>query len=263
MVVPRVEDPGRVIAHRGASRVAPENTIAAFKTAVEQGVSWIEFDVSLMGDGTPVIFHDATLERCSDRVGHLSAYSLADLARIDAGGWFSDLYQGEPIPSLGRLLELVGEYEIFANLEIKTHYEVPERIAEVVATELSKHVWASDRIVVSSFEIPTLKAFRARAPDQPLAVLWPAPPSDWQVTTRSLQASALHMDYRALTSELLLETQRERLDLRVYTINQPELLISFRELGLTSVITDHPPLFLNDPDWCAWSETPRRPKTAR
>ncbi len=255
MDLPRLNDPGRVIAHRGASKVAPENTLAAVRKAVGQGVSWIEFDVSLLGDGTPVVIHDASLERCSDQTGPLSARTEQDLAEIDAGAWFSDLYKDERIPTLRDMLALIGDLGIYANLEIKTHDSAPGDIAAAVVQELARHAWVRDRIIVSSFEIPTLEVFRALAPDQPLAVLWSSPPKEWRSTTRALHASAIHMNYRSLTSELVLDAKRERIDLRVYTINQPELLVSFRGPGLTSVITDHPPLFLEDPDWRAWSET--------
>ena len=70
---PNVPNKGRIIAHRGASQTAPENTLAAFRKALEQGVNWVEFDVSLLGDSTPVLHHDDTLDRCTDGTGPLSA----------------------------------------------------------------------------------------------------------------------------------------------------------------------------------------------
>ncbi|MBY8976336.1 hypothetical protein KHP62_10995 [Rhodobacteraceae bacterium NNCM2] len=255
MTTPTTSDPGRIIAHRGASRMAPENTLAAFREAHSQGVSWIEFDVSLIGDGTPIIHHDGTLDRCTNQSGPITSITAGDLPGITAGGWFSPRYSDEPLPRLDAALDLIGELDLYANLEIKTHDEAPERIAGVVETHLAQYSWSRDRIVVSSFEIPTLEAFRRLSPEQPVAVLWSDPPTGWQEVTRRLSASALHIDYRSITSELLLEAKREGLDLRVYTINQPDLMVPFRQAGLTSVITDHPPLFLEQPEWKAWSES--------
>ena len=82
---PNVLNKGRIIAHRGASQVAPENTLAAFRKALEQGVDWVEFDVSLLGDDTPVIHHDETLDRCTDATGTLREIGQNHLATIRAG----------------------------------------------------------------------------------------------------------------------------------------------------------------------------------
>ncbi|MEM1162207.1 MAG: glycerophosphodiester phosphodiesterase family protein, partial [Pseudomonadota bacterium] len=111
---PNLPDPGRIIAHRGASQVAPENTLKAFRTADRQGAYWLEFDVSLLGDGTAVIHHDDTLDRCTNATGPLSGIAAADLSDIEAG-------EGEPLPTLSAALDLIKEFGFFANLEMKPH----------------------------------------------------------------------------------------------------------------------------------------------
>jgi len=98
---------GRIVAHRGASRIAPENTLAAFRLASRLGAHWLEFDVSLLGDATPVLHHDATLERCTDATGPLDRLAVADLAGIDAGGWFGVQFAGEPLATLAPALDLI------------------------------------------------------------------------------------------------------------------------------------------------------------
>ncbi|MEM6932877.1 MAG: glycerophosphodiester phosphodiesterase family protein [Pseudomonadota bacterium] len=252
---PKTTDPGRVIAHRGASMTAPENTLAAFREAARQGARWIEFDVSLLGDKTPVIFHDATLDRCTRVSGCLTDLKVDDLASIDAGSWHSKIYEGERIPKLTQCLDMIAESGLFANLEIKPHSGDPVEIAEIVARELTLRNWAKSSITVSSFSIQTLSALRSLRVNQPLAVLWRHPPDDWAITARELEAEAIHVEYTSLTSELLLEARRRKIGLRVYTINRPELIEQFRNLGLLGVITDHPLSFFEDPSWLGWSET--------
>ena len=107
---------GRIVAHRGASRAAPENTLIAFRLAARQGARWLEFDVSLLGDGTPVLHHDRTLDRCTDGTGRLDRLTAADLAGIDAGRWFGAQYTGEPLATLEQALDLIGELDLSANL---------------------------------------------------------------------------------------------------------------------------------------------------
>src|SRR5690606_25116576 len=110
-----------VQAHRGASAVAPENTIAAFRAARDQGAIWVELDVALLADGTPVVIHDVTLDRTTSGSGSLGAMIAADLLGLDAGGWFSPAFRGEKLPTLPETLAALGEMGLNANIEIKQH----------------------------------------------------------------------------------------------------------------------------------------------
>lgn len=251
--VPRTARPGRIMAHRGASQVAPENTLAAFRIARAQGADWFEFDVSLLGDGTPVVHHDATLERCTSGTGPLTGIGQSDLARIDAGGWFDPAFTGEPLPTLDAALNLIAGLGFSANLEMKPQGAPPGPLAEQVAMALAARPWAAERIVVSSFDFEALVALRGLAPGQPLAMLWEAPPPDWPAWLRRIGAEALHIWWKDLTLDLLDEALAEDTRLRVYTANDPVAMAPFRRPGLTSVITDHPPLYFDDPDWAAWA----------
>ena len=128
---PDTDTPGRIVAHRGASRAAPENTLAAIRLASRQGARWLEFDTSLLGDATPVLHHDATLDRCTGATGPLDRLAAADLAGIDAGGWFGAQFAGEPLATLAQALDLFEELGLSANLEMKPHTAAPERIGFV------------------------------------------------------------------------------------------------------------------------------------
>lgn len=249
---PNCTDPGRVIAHRGASAIAPENTLSAFQLAAEQGARWIEFDVSLLGDGTPVVIHDASLNRCSDWTGPINQLTQYDLSGIDAGEWKNSEYTGEKIPTLEETLDEIAALGLFANLELKPHEEETGRLTAAVAPLLNARDWTQDRIITSSFALPELTVFRSVMPQAPVAVLYDEAPSDWYTTLAGLNAAAMHLNWRYLSQSLLTEVTSLGFDLRVFTTNDPEVIAPFRAHGLTSVITDHPPLFLEDPEWAEW-----------
>src|ERR1700733_4706071 len=109
----------KVLAHRGISHLAPENTIAAFEKAKDLGCHWLEFDVMLSKDEHPVIFHDETLNRTTNAKGHLAGKTWHQLQALDAGAWFSKTYQGETIPSLEAVLSLMKKNHAHAVVEIK------------------------------------------------------------------------------------------------------------------------------------------------
>lgn len=251
---PNVTDPGRIIAHRGASQVAPENTMSAFREADRQGVWWIEFDVSLLGDSTTVVHHDATLDRCTTGSGPLTAVGAGALGDLDAGVWRGADFAGEPVPTLEQVLDLLDERTMWANLELKPHDGETGALAREVARALSARPWAAERIITSSFVIPELGVFRDLMPDAPVAVLYDDPPPDWRAQLTALDAAALHLKYTYLRQSLLVEAASHGFDVRVFTANDPDLMARFRDLGLTGVITDHPPAYLARDDWSGWSK---------
>lgn len=249
---PNVTDPGRIVAHRGASQVKPENTPAAMREAARQGVWWVEFDVSLLGDGTLVTQHDATLDRCTNRTGRLASLGVEDLEGIDAG-------DGEPLATLDQMLDVFEELDLFANLEMKPHDAPKGQMAEAVHHALSGRGWARERIITSSFAISELEELRAMDDGWPIAVLFGHPRDDWPEILSRLDAAAIHVDFDQLSVPLIERAIAESVDIRTYTINDPDRAEVFRDAGLTGVITDHPPLYLDRADWRAWMGAPRRP----
>ncbi|MEM1384823.1 MAG: glycerophosphodiester phosphodiesterase family protein [Pseudomonadota bacterium] len=242
---------GRIIAHRGASRAAPENTLSAFREAARQGARWVELDVSLLGDGTAVIHHDATWDRCTNGSGALADAGAGDLAALDAGSWFGMAYAGEPVPTLKQTLDLLEGLGLFANLEMKPHGAADRRLASGVAAALTARPWAAERILVSSFDHGELAALRSHLPDQPIALLSKTAEA-WVDTARTLRAAALHVHIAALNGDLLEEAALHGINLSTYTVNDPALVRPYRDRGLGGVITDDPSLFLDDPAWAAW-----------
>ncbi|GGF29771.1 glycerophosphoryl diester phosphodiesterase [Youhaiella tibetensis] len=236
----------QVHAHKGASAVAPENTLSAFRSAYGQGARWVEFDVSLLGDGTPVVIHDATVDRCSSSTGHLKDLSLKDLDAIDAGSWFDPFYQGERIPTLAEALECFAEFGLSGNLEIKRHKH------QASVEELTGNIHAvlkdrdpSVRISISSFDVDVLKSIGAKDPSLELAMLWDKLPENWRDVLADIPTKVIHLNYKALTLPFLDEVVEKGLLVRAWTCNDPAELAQFWSMGLGAVITDEPRYFLS------------------
>jgi len=193
------------IAHRGNSAHAPENTLAAFRAALDAGADMVEFDVGLTRDLVPVILHDDTLDRTSDGRGKLSAHSYAEIARLDAGSWFGPQFRGERIPTLEQALDLLaGRAEV--NVEVKPEVleQVgPERAAGMVLEPVRKRGLLG-YVLFSSFSSPMLDALRAAEPAARVGVLadrgYPLPAIAARL--RELGAASYNPDEQDLTPDL-------------------------------------------------------------
>ena len=155
-----------IFGHRGLSSLAPENTMAAFRCAVDHQVKWVEADVDVIADGTVIICHDSTLDRTTNRTGRYDDLTAADLAGIDAGGWFSPRFVGEPLPALSDLIDLMNDTGLNANIEIKpneTGKEASLRLIDGVITQLER-LRPDVKVIVSSFSHLLLHLFKQRAP---------------------------------------------------------------------------------------------------
>jgi glycerophosphoryl diester phosphodiesterase len=236
----------QVQAHKGASAVAPENTLAAFRAAYGQRARWVEFDVSLLGDGTPVVIHDATVDRCSSSTGHLKDLKIADLDTIDAGSWFDPFYRNERIPTLKQALDCFAAFGLNGNLEIKHHEHQASvaQLTEAVFAVLQERDPAV-RIGISSFSIPALKAMKALDPDLELAMLWDELPENWRDVLADIGTNVIHLNYKSLTFRLLEEAAHEGFAIRAWTCNEPAVLQQYWGMGLAGVITDEPRHFLS------------------
>lgn len=152
--------PLMVIAHRGASSYAPENTLAAYDLALEMGATHIELDVHLSADGHVVVIHDETLERTTNGSGPVADRTLAELRELDAGSWFGADYAGQRIPTLREVLERYGRR---AHLHIEIKGRMPGLVARTVA--LIREYGLQDRVTITSFHRAALEETRALAPE--------------------------------------------------------------------------------------------------
>ncbi|WOF22538.1 glycerophosphodiester phosphodiesterase family protein [Microbacterium betulae] len=150
-----------VIAHRGNSSLAPENTLPALDSAARSGADLLEIDVDYTRDGEIVVLHDDSVDRTTDGTGNVRELTSSDVRALDAGGWFSPLYAGTPIPTLDDVLDFVTASDATLLLEFKSSWS-ERRIGEALA--LIESHGAEDRVIAQSFDTTTLASLRDAAP---------------------------------------------------------------------------------------------------
>lgn len=235
----------RIIGHRGASSLAPENTLAAIRAAAKAGVLWVEIDTRLLGDGTPVVHHDETVDRCTDGKGLLCGYDRVTIRRLDAGRWFSDEFSGERIPLLAEALTLIRDLGLGLNLELKAASDsTAQRLVDAVLSELTAAAIPRERVVVSSFESLALKISRAQNQELLIGCLWSRLPSNWQQRAAALRAVSIHCNWRYLTERAASAVKAAGFDLYCYTVNDPRNFLPRWSWGVDGIFTDRPQDFL-------------------
>jgi glycerophosphoryl diester phosphodiesterase len=232
-----------VIAHRGSSNAAPENTHAAFARAVSDGADLIEFDIRMSRDGVLVVFHDRRLVRTTDGSGRVRDLPLSALRPLDAGAWFGRQFAGERIPTLEEVLESVP-LRVGLNVEVKTDGD--RRRNDAVAGELVRQLRArggARRVLVSSFDHGVLRTLHTIAPDLPLGVLYTAvrdfgtPPS---VLCRRAGATVFICSRSQLRRRHCAEARSRGTAVLVYGVDRPEQLRHVLRMGVDGVITNTP-----------------------
>jgi len=234
----------RFIAHRGYAAVAPENTLSAIKAAAEAGISWIELEVQLLADGTPIVWHDAHMARCSNSRAFLQEITLEEAQRFDVGGWFSADFNGERIATLKEVLGLVNTLDLGLILELKVSTaRNPIRLTEQVIPLLHDSL-PKERLIVASMNQDALYRARHLAPELNLGIRYDDKvPRVWRWDVERIGAACLIANWENLYPAIVEETQQMALDLICYTVNDPKAFKPWWKLGVNSVITDDPTLF--------------------
>ncbi len=229
----------RIIAHRGGGLLAPENTLAAIRYAVNLGFAGVEFDVKLTADDVPVLFHDDTLERTTDGSGLVADTRFDTITQFDAGSWFANEYADEPVPAFAAASALCKEAGLWANVEIKS---CPGREPETgrLVARMAKLIWSGAPLppLLASFSADALDAARAEAPELPRALLCNEIPDDWEKTLDRLQCVALHVAFDQLTSEAVAAIQATERGVLAYTVNESDDALELIEMGVDALITD-------------------------
>jgi len=229
----------RYVAHRGAGKLAPENTLAAMREGYMHGYRMVEFDVKLSADGVPFLLHDDTLDRTTDGAGPAGALPWAALAMLDAGSWHSPTYAGEPLPTLSAIARWALANAVACNVEIKP-MPGSERETGAAVARAADALWRRARVppLLSSFAEDALDAARAAVPQLPRALLVDAVPRDWQARLERLQCQALNADWSALDADLVAAAHRAGYRVLTYTANDPERVAQLAAWGLDAIITD-------------------------
>jgi len=243
-----------IIAHRGASALAPENTFAAFRKAVEDGAEGIEFDVRLAKDGAVVVFHDATLRRLSTRKNLVSSLTAEELQKIDVGSWFarrkkafSDAdFSGERIPTLRETLFFLKDFKGLIYIELKCREAEIERLAQAVGGIIADSPLLP-QMIVKSFQLEVIPQIRKICPDAKTAALFaPKIMTLLRKEKRLVNIAAdvgadmLSVHFSLATRKLMKKAEKRAFPVTIWTADNPRWIKRAVDLGLFAVITNNP-----------------------
>jgi glycerophosphoryl diester phosphodiesterase len=234
-----------LIAHRGGSLEAPENTMASFRHAIEIGARYVELDVQMTRDGVPVVLHDPTLDRTTTGRGPVSAVTLADLQDIDAGSHFDPRFAGERVPTLRDVLELCVEAGVGVVTEIKDvrlYTGMEEKVAALLGemwTRGAENLWCI------SFDHAAIRKMRTLDVALPLGYLYPPGQEEFVVPDDTVQAYCPHYLSPIARPDQVQRAHELGKFVFVYTVNTAEDMLAVAEAGVDGMVSDRPTLLLS------------------
>ncbi len=228
------------VAHRGAGKLAPENTLASFREGARHGYRAFECDVKLSADGIPFLLHDATLDRTTSGRGRAADLTWSELSRLDAGRWHSRPFAGEPPPSLEAIATFVRVNQHTLNIEIKPTPGDERRTGELVGREVLR-LWgesAPDSVLFSSFQPEALAGAQATAPAVPRGLLLEALDAGWFERAQALDCRAVITHYALMDQALVEKLHQAGMKALVYTVNDAAAAQWLIANGVDGIITD-------------------------
>lgn len=227
------------IAHRGAGKLAPENTLAAFRVGAEHGYRAFECDVKLSADGRPFLLHDTTLDRTTSGRGVASERDWAALSRLDAGAWHGPRFAGEPLPSLDTIAGFCLARGFALNLELKPTPGQERRTGQVVGREVLR-LWQGQTVppLFSSFKPEALAGAAETAPAVPRALLLETLEPGWLESATGLGCRAVITNHLRMDRATCDAIHAAGLKALVYTVNDAAAADALVRLGVDGIITD-------------------------
>lgn len=232
-----------VIAHRGFSGIAPENTIASFQKAIDVGADMIEFDVSLSKDNFPMVIHDKTINRTTNGKGKVSDFTLQQLKTFDAGSWYKAKFNDEKIPTLEEVI-LLSKDKIMLNIEIKK-YSVKRAIKidglEYKIVKMLEEYDMISQVLISSFSRVAIQRIKEFNSDIPTALLYRFGIN--RALIKLFDKSGIYsfnQGKRFFSKKALNDIHNSGIKLNLYTVNQKREMKKFINLGVDGIITNHP-----------------------
>lgn len=235
----------KVMGHRGAALLAPENTLASIKAAAATGAKWVEIDVYPIAQGGLIIFHDDTLERCTNGSGATQDSDLNTVLSLDAGAWFASEFQGERVPTLEQALDCIQALGIGLNLEIKYDGQDVETVVPPILAVLAERWQNNEQLMISSFNYGALEVCYRANKTLHLAYLVEDIPADWQEKLAAIKAYSLNCDYKLLTQASAQAVKAAGYKLLCYTANTTQAVAQHWDWGMDAVITDDPRQFMH------------------
>ncbi|MBN4056457.1 MAG: hypothetical protein COA82_11185 [Alkaliphilus sp.] len=228
-----------ILAHRGASAYAPENTTIAFTKAIEMGADGFELDIHLSKDGNLIVIHDESVNRTTNGSGFIKDLTLGEIKKLDAGSWFDSQFSDEKVPTLDEVLTLIKDTQLLINIEIKNgpffYAEIEQKIIDCVV----RHSMI-DRVIVSSFDhYSIVKIKKLNSSIKTGALFLARTINSWKYI-KEIGADAIHPHFVSVTSEVVKNCHENNIEIHTYTANEPEHIKHLARLGVNSIITNFP-----------------------
>jgi glycerophosphoryl diester phosphodiesterase len=228
-----LRDDVEITAHRAGATVAPENTVAAIRRAIEDGADWAEIDVQLTADRAVVVIHDSDLRRVGSRPGRIGQMTLAEVQQVDVGNWFDPAFAGERVPTLDEVIAAAGD-GIRLNIELKPHGE--DEVNKLVGETLGsvRRAGILDRCRICSQSYAALGLAKELEPEVEVGFIAGAALGDLS----ALQVDFLMVSVRLTTRRLVDRARARGIAVHAWTVNDPDQLLRLLDRGVTNVITD-------------------------
>lgn len=232
-----------LISHRGAPKLAPENTLPGFREAARLGAKWLEVDVKLTSDLRAVIIHDRSVDRTTNGTGFVAGMTFEEMRALDAGSWFHPKFAGTRVPTLEELIETVLELDIGLQLEFKPTPGDDVETAEISAAIL-KSMWPAnrDRLFVSSLSVQSIKTAHRLLPNVPRVLAVTVPPRNPKALLREMDCQALQCKALLSEGDALKRLVDSGIEYAVAVVNDPDEALRHLSNGAQSVLTDIPDL---------------------
>ncbi|SEC74402.1 glycerophosphodiester phosphodiesterase [Paenibacillus sp. GP183] len=227
-----------IIGHRGAKGEAPENTLASFQMALLQEAQGIELDVHLTKNGDIAVCHDETIDRTTDGSGFIHEMTTSEMKSFDAGSWFSSSFQGQQIPLLGEVFDLVPD-SIMINVEIKASYDgkMEERLLDFL-----RERERLENVVISSFDHKCVRRVKQLEPDAKVGLLYSTNLIDHAEYAKmvGVEIYSLHPHYQSFDKADVDKAIAAELAVYCFTVNHIEDMRNMIRCGVSGIITDFP-----------------------
>jgi len=236
MTTNQKHSPVLITAHRGASAMAPENTMAAMLAAIQAQADYAELDVQETKDGHVILLHDDNLQRTTTGTGFIWEKTLADLNGIDAGGWKASEFAGEPIPLLSAVIEQVrGKLKLNIEIKINGHQQqIEPRVVKIIEEfDFVEHC------IVTSFDSAAIDKVKKLNPRIKVGLIFEEMPccdlfhNQWEI---------LSIQYRLINNDFIQNAHQVGKEIHVWTVDPPELMQQLIEAGVDNIITNQPHL---------------------
>jgi len=236
----------KIIGHRGAAGLAPENTLSSIKKAYKSGLVFIEIDVKVTKDNIPILLHDDTIDRTTNKLGKCSNYNFDELSNLDAGSWFNKKYKNEKILSLVDCIKFANKKKIGLNIELKPNRG--KEIDNVIAIKkILKKFKIKSNSFFSSFDINSIQYLKKEIPNIKRSFLV------GEKNTKSLSkilnickkydCFSLGLDKKIIDEKVVSYFKKNKLFLTVYTVNNVNTAKKIFKMGVDSIFTDRPDKF--------------------